>query len=191
MKTFKITLIMAVFASSLFLQSCETDPALDTIDGVEFASQTFQENAPCDNTSNPTCAFLLPMDYASAAPIIAERALRLCPIGFNCILTPDPRQDKLEFVLCPTNYINTNVDKPCTSAFAELRFTTPILDATKLNSLVCFLSDFIRSKMDNQRNVATNVLIYPRSETSTNPSYYYVIEVELEQVLTNPSGPCF
>ena len=185
MKTFKITLIMAVFASSLFLQSCETDPALDTIDGVEFASQTFQENAPCDNTSNPTCAFLLPMDYASAAPIIAERALRQCPYGRQCVYVSTSGRPALED-WCPSQ-----VNTPSCNRIVNLPYGPAlILTPDQLNSAVCALSGAIRASELQGKNIETLILNVGQHPVNGITNYFYIATISYLDINPNITPLC-
>ena len=174
---------MTLLATTFFLSSCENEAPIDALVGVELSQQAFNKNAPCDNSTNPTCAFVLPMDHEVAAPILAERALRQCPQGPACVFTGD------QTTVATKDWCPEEISSGNCSETKELYYSlNPIISADDLNDMVCYLTDQVRNEEFVRKNKIESLTI----STGEHPEngltyYYYVVSVTYTEI--NPRVP--
>ena len=187
LKTTSLTLVMAL--ATLFY-SCENDAPLDTFEGITLLDASNSIGVACDNTTNPSCAFVADMDYITSAPIIAERVLRLCPIGFNCIYTPDANSLTDSHMYCPDPYTSPNPAETCTGNFNLFSSFSPIVTAAKLNESVCILTDQICILL-GEGKMPISVVVEPRQQTSTaGIQYFHVAFINYKEINRKIPSPC-
>ena len=183
LKTTSLTLLMAL--ATLFY-GCENDAPLDTFEGATLLDASYVSGAPCDNSTNPACAFLLPMDYEAAAPLIAARALSQCPYGASCIFTGEPTTIDGED-WCPNEIQSASCGKKL-ALYYDLR---SVLTAEELNSMVCLLTEQIRHEEFVLKNKIESLVV----STGTHPVggltyYYFVASVKFTQIDPKIPAPC-
>ena len=176
-------------ALATLFYGCENDAHLDTFEGATLLDASYVSGAPCDNSTNPACAFVEDIDYITAAPIIAERALRLCPTGFNCILTPKPNtRIKVRYCSISPKVPNGN----CDERILFYGSPEPIISANDLNNFVCSLSGAIRAKI-SQGYMPIIITIDPRQDIAVlgESFFYHVATVDYDKIDREIIGDCF